>query len=99
MASGFLWTCCDEQGDNPGCKSTKHKAPINLIVKKAPVVALRRVQKRKAVEAIQIVQQSERARCKRCHQRFAVYEIKRTACLYHPGTLEIMLLWKIGWLT
>ncbi|KAF8847874.1 hypothetical protein BDZ45DRAFT_606751 [Acephala macrosclerotiorum] len=88
MASGFVWNCCDEQGDNPGCKSTKHKASINLIVKKAPVAAPKRGQKREASQVTTTIgdlQVVEKARCRRCHQKFNVYENKRTACLYHPG--------------
>ncbi|KAH8778072.1 hypothetical protein BGZ57DRAFT_347927 [Hyaloscypha finlandica] len=30
-AEGFKWSCCDELGDNEGCKSTKHKATVNEI--------------------------------------------------------------------
>lgn len=25
-AEGFIWQCCEESGDHPGCKKTKHKA-------------------------------------------------------------------------
>lgn len=29
---GFLWTCCETQGDNKGCHSTKHKADVNIVM-------------------------------------------------------------------
>jgi hypothetical protein len=32
FAEGFQWTCCDQPGDNNGCKSTKHKAAVNIII-------------------------------------------------------------------
>ncbi|CZR59438.1 uncharacterized protein PAC_09330 [Phialocephala subalpina] len=89
MASGFIWSCCDEEGNNPGCKSTKHKASVNLIVNKAPVIAPKRGQKRKVTQVTITVGEAqvvEKARCQRCRQRFNVYENKRTACLHHPGT-------------
>jgi hypothetical protein len=37
-ADGFSWSCCNEPGDNEGCKSTKHTAPINQIRYTPPVV-------------------------------------------------------------
>ncbi|KIN01144.1 hypothetical protein OIDMADRAFT_123414, partial [Oidiodendron maius Zn] len=30
FARVFLWTCCDQPGDNEGCKSTKHKQKRTL---------------------------------------------------------------------
>lgn len=32
FAEGFQWSCCDQPGDNEGCKSTKHKAGVNVII-------------------------------------------------------------------
>lgn len=32
FADGFLWDCCDKPGDDPGCKVTKHKVAVNLVV-------------------------------------------------------------------
>ena len=48
-AEGFAWDCCDQPGDDEGCKSTKHKANVNLVV--PPVApALAQGKKRKAEE-------------------------------------------------
>lgn len=55
FARGFTWSCCEKEGDDEGCKSTKHKADVNVIVLK-PVVAPRpritTAKKRKASEEI-----------------------------------------------
>jgi hypothetical protein len=32
VAEGFRWSCCDQPGDNEGCKSTKHRADVNVII-------------------------------------------------------------------
>lgn len=32
-AEGFKWSCCDALGNDEGCKSTKHKAEVNIINK------------------------------------------------------------------
>ncbi|KUJ12173.1 uncharacterized protein LY89DRAFT_722537 [Mollisia scopiformis] len=82
MAEGFIWDCCDKDGDDEGCKSTKHKAAINITVKEPP----KRDQKRKAEETLRKTRQM--ARCQRCHTRFDIYDNKRKACLHHPGTKE-----------
>jgi hypothetical protein len=37
-AEGFKWSCCDELGDNEGCKSTKHKSTVNEIRSPVPVI-------------------------------------------------------------
>ena len=37
-AEGFIWDCCDKLGDDEGCKSTKHKAKVNLVVHAPPPV-------------------------------------------------------------
>jgi hypothetical protein len=58
MAEGFLWSCCGKQGDFKGCKSTKHKAPINIIVK-ASVVASNQGQKRKAEKDLPVVKKAK----------------------------------------
>jgi hypothetical protein len=52
MAEGFRWTCCNRAGDNIGCKGTKHKAKVNMIVKKAPAIIPKAGRKRKAVDDI-----------------------------------------------
>lgn len=96
MAEGFVWDCCDKLGNEEGCKSTKHKATINLIVKKLPVMAPKRGQKRKAVEEIRI---SDKARCRRCFQKYEVDSNKRTACTYHPGMLKKIHCQVVFWLT
>ncbi|KAH7305070.1 hypothetical protein BKA65DRAFT_203576 [Rhexocercosporidium sp. MPI-PUGE-AT-0058] len=31
FGGGFIWPCCKSDGNNPGCKTTKHKAPVNVI--------------------------------------------------------------------
>ncbi len=49
FAEGFIWTCCERLGDDDGCKSTKHKANVNLVVR-APPPALAETKKRKAEE-------------------------------------------------
>jgi hypothetical protein len=38
FAEGFTWDCCDRPGDDEGCKSTKHKANVNLVVPAPPPV-------------------------------------------------------------
>jgi hypothetical protein len=48
-AEGFMWECCDKSGDDEGCKSTKHKAKVNLVVP-APPPVLAPSKKRKAEE-------------------------------------------------
>jgi hypothetical protein len=35
---GFMWSCCEEPGDDEGCKSTKHKAHVNEIRNPSPVI-------------------------------------------------------------
>lgn len=30
-ADGFTWSCCKEAGGDKGCKSTKHKAAVNIV--------------------------------------------------------------------
>ena len=34
-STAFTWSCCDKEGDDEGCKSTKHKANVNIIVLKS----------------------------------------------------------------
>ena len=34
VQDGFKWSCCGELGDAEGCKWTKHKSDINVIVRK-----------------------------------------------------------------
>lgn len=31
-AEGFVWECCRRYGDDEGCKFTKHKAEVNLLL-------------------------------------------------------------------
>ncbi|KAH0543880.1 hypothetical protein GP486_008544 [Trichoglossum hirsutum] len=38
-AEGFVWDCCEEPGDNEGCKATKHKSESNLVVPAPPPAA------------------------------------------------------------
>ncbi len=33
-----MWSCCEEPGDDEGCKSTKHKAHVNEIRNPPPVI-------------------------------------------------------------
>jgi len=33
MGEGFIWGCCQKDGDDKGCKLTKHKAKSNIILK------------------------------------------------------------------
>jgi hypothetical protein len=35
-AEGFMWDCCEKSGDDEGCKSTKHKADVNVIIDRVP---------------------------------------------------------------
>jgi hypothetical protein len=48
-AGGFIYECCDKPGDDEGCKSTKHKAAVNILVPEPPPV-LAQSKKRKAEE-------------------------------------------------
>lgn len=85
MQDGFIWRCCGETGDNIGCNSTKHKAPVSIIVNKAPIVAPKRGQKRKAEVVIpRVVESSKR---KNGHSRVDIYKKSRKLSLYHPGML------------
>lgn len=36
-SEGITWTCCEKEGADEGCKSTKHKAAVNIISHTAPV--------------------------------------------------------------
>ncbi|KAE9377470.1 hypothetical protein N431DRAFT_434721 [Stipitochalara longipes BDJ] len=38
VAEGFKWSCCQEFGDNEGCKSTRHKAAVNEVRLPPPMV-------------------------------------------------------------
>ncbi|KAI9764122.1 MAG: hypothetical protein M1840_008682 [Geoglossum simile] len=49
-AEGFVWECCDELGDNKGCKTTKHRAESNLVVPAPPPPTPALGKKRKAEE-------------------------------------------------
>ena len=49
FAEGFIWDCCDKPGDDEGCKSTKHKAKVNLVVP-TPLPVLAPSKKRKTEE-------------------------------------------------
>jgi len=49
FAEGFIWDCCDKPGDDEGCKSTKHKAKVNLVVP-ASLPVLTQGKKRRAEE-------------------------------------------------
>ncbi|RFU26178.1 hypothetical protein B7463_g10171, partial [Scytalidium lignicola] len=52
-ADGFMWDCCDESGDHAGCKQTKHKAAVNVIVPlPLPSPPPKKAPKRKAEEPI-----------------------------------------------
>lgn len=31
-AEGFIWSCCEKDGTNEGCKYTRHKARVNQVV-------------------------------------------------------------------
>ena len=50
FARGFTWSCCEKEGDDEGCKSTKHKAKVNIIVPRAREVPAGK--KRKASKEI-----------------------------------------------
>ncbi|KAL2073922.1 hypothetical protein VTL71DRAFT_11248 [Oculimacula yallundae] len=32
FADGFRWSCCGTPGDNEGCKTTRHKASVNIVL-------------------------------------------------------------------
>lgn len=51
MSEGFIWSCCGKEGDDKGCKITKHRAKVNMIVKVGTAAAAKGVQKRKAGDA------------------------------------------------
>jgi hypothetical protein len=54
-ADEFTWSCCDEPGDNAGCKSTKRKAAVNEI-RYPPTVVI------SAAECLSIVMANSRKR-------------------------------------
>ena len=31
FAEGYVWSCYENNGDDEGCKSTKHKAAVNML--------------------------------------------------------------------
>ena len=44
-AEGFIWECCDKPGDDEGCKTTRHKARINIVAaapSSVPVLSMKR---------------------------------------------------------
>jgi hypothetical protein len=83
-AAGFTWSCCEKEGDNEGCKSTKHKADVNIIVFKPvmPQTPAPTAKKRKASEEIL---RPSFARCENCNWKFDVNDNNKKACVYHPG--------------
>jgi hypothetical protein len=57
-SEGFEWSCCNERGDHEGCKSTKHKADINVIMQRPkciPPAATKSNRKRKADQHIKML--------------------------------------------
>ncbi|KAN0107875.1 hypothetical protein V8E51_007617 [Hyaloscypha variabilis] len=57
-AEGFRWSCCGEEGDHNGCKSTKHKSEVNIVIpveSQKPIMppATKSNRKRKAPEGTQ----------------------------------------------
>ncbi|KAI9769610.1 MAG: hypothetical protein M1839_003612 [Geoglossum umbratile] len=51
-AEGFMWDCCDEPGDDEGCKSTKHKTASNIVVPAPPPPVPALSKKRKVEEEV-----------------------------------------------
>ncbi len=41
-AEGFIWSCCKKLGDDEGCKTTKHRAQMNVILDDVPNAANKR---------------------------------------------------------
>ncbi|KAF4625133.1 hypothetical protein G7Y89_g13036 [Cudoniella acicularis] len=69
FAKGFMWTCCEKNGDDPGCKETRHKNAVNIICPRtqSPVP----VSRKREARAIEI------ARCENCNEGFNIHGYKQ----------------------
>ena len=85
-AEGFTWSCCQEEGDAEGCKSTKHKTNAN-IVGGGVVTAEQASRKRRAEEEIT---RPRYARCENCEKRYDLNENDHRVCTYHPGMSSVL---------
>jgi len=86
FSTAFTWSCCEKEGDDEGCKSTKHKADVNIIVLKPVVVPQPPAATTKKRKASEEILRPFFARCENCNWRFDVNDNKKE-CVYHPGIL------------
>lgn len=77
-AEGFKWSCCDNLGGDEGCKTTKHKAPVNVIQS----IEVGQINKRRAEEEIA---RPVYARCAKCEKRYDINDNTTEECASHPG--------------
>jgi hypothetical protein len=84
-AEGFTWSCCNEAGDNEGCKSTKHKTRVNVVRYPSPVtVSIPATTSRKRKAEAEVARPIY-ARCENCETRYDVNDNTTKACIYHKG--------------
>jgi hypothetical protein len=88
-AEGFKWSCCDELGDNEGCKSTKHKAAVNEIRYPVPVIVSVPESASRKRKAEKEMERPTYARCRNCERRFDVHDNETKSCLHHPRGVDI----------
>jgi hypothetical protein len=86
-STAFTWSCCEKEGDDEGCKSTKHKADVNIIVLKPVVVPQPPAATAKKRKASEEILRPSFARCENCNWRFDVNDSNKKECVYHPGIL------------
>ncbi|KAG4443386.1 hypothetical protein IFR05_001175 [Cadophora sp. M221] len=79
FADGFMWSCCQNSGDHEGCKTTRHKAPVNVIQEAGS-------NKRRAEEDLQ---RPVFARCVTCEKRYDINDNEGNECVHHPGEKEL----------
>jgi hypothetical protein len=81
-AEGFSWSCCDRPGNDEGCKITKHKAKVNIIVQAAvPPLASK---KRKATGELA---RTKELKCALCGKRYDPRAADGEHCFFHTGIL------------
>jgi hypothetical protein len=86
-STAFTWSCCEKEGGDEGCKSTKHKADVNIIVLKPVAVPQPPAATAKKRKASKEILRPSFARCENCNWRFDVNDNNKKDCVYHPGLL------------
>ena len=96
---GFTWPCCETTGDNEGCKTTKHKAEVNVL--NSPIMArpMNTTQKSMASREPEIWEteihisdikwtpsiQRRWIQCGQCLEEYDPTANEGLECQYHPG--------------